>query len=169
MLQTIDRLWVEHLTAMDEMRQGIGLQAYGQQDPLRRVQARSPRHVRIAEETTLPTRRSRACSAVRQHRARGAAATQMMAPGAPQFGQIPPARPRRFRQAVSGASDALPPSGGAPARPGAPSRPPRAELHTNKDDEEPARPLPREAPKVGRTNPAPAAAARSISAATVAA
>jgi preprotein translocase subunit SecA len=34
MLQIIDRLWVEHLTAMDEMRQGIGLQAYGQQDPL---------------------------------------------------------------------------------------------------------------------------------------
>ena len=33
-LQTVDRLWVEHLTAMDEMRQGIGLQAYGQQDPL---------------------------------------------------------------------------------------------------------------------------------------
>src|SRR5581483_327609 len=33
-IQTIDRLWVEHLTAMDEMRQGIGLQAYGQQDPL---------------------------------------------------------------------------------------------------------------------------------------
>jgi preprotein translocase subunit SecA len=34
LLQTIDRLWVEHLTAMDEMRQGIGLQAYGNQDPL---------------------------------------------------------------------------------------------------------------------------------------
>ena len=34
LLQTIDRLWVEHLTAMDEMRQGIGLQAYAQQDPL---------------------------------------------------------------------------------------------------------------------------------------
>jgi preprotein translocase subunit SecA len=34
LLQTIDRLWVEHLTAMDEMRQGIGLQAYGHQDPL---------------------------------------------------------------------------------------------------------------------------------------
>jgi preprotein translocase subunit SecA len=34
LLQVIDRLWVEHLTAMDEMRQGIGLQAYGQQDPL---------------------------------------------------------------------------------------------------------------------------------------
>ena len=34
MLRTIDGLWVEHLTAMDEMRQGIGLRAYGQSDPL---------------------------------------------------------------------------------------------------------------------------------------
>ena len=34
MLRTIDTLWVEHLTATDEMRQGIGLQAYGQADPL---------------------------------------------------------------------------------------------------------------------------------------
>ena len=34
MLRNIDTLWVEHLTAMDEMRQGIGLQAYGQTDPL---------------------------------------------------------------------------------------------------------------------------------------
>ena len=34
MLRSIDTLWVEHLTAMDEMRQGIGLQAYGQSDPL---------------------------------------------------------------------------------------------------------------------------------------
>ncbi len=34
MLQVIDKLWVEHLTSMDHMRQGIGLQAYGQRDPL---------------------------------------------------------------------------------------------------------------------------------------
>jgi preprotein translocase subunit SecA len=34
LLRTIDSLWVEHLTAMDEMRQGIGLRAYGQTDPL---------------------------------------------------------------------------------------------------------------------------------------
>src|SRR3972149_373742 len=34
MLQPTDRLWVEPLPAMDEMRQGIGLQAYGQTDPL---------------------------------------------------------------------------------------------------------------------------------------
>ena len=34
LLQTIDTLWVQHLTAMDEMRQGIGLRAYGSTDPL---------------------------------------------------------------------------------------------------------------------------------------
>jgi len=34
LLKTIDSLWVSHLTAMDEMRQGIGLRAYGQSDPL---------------------------------------------------------------------------------------------------------------------------------------
>ena len=34
MLQTIDYLWVGHLTALEDVRQGIGLRAYGQQDPL---------------------------------------------------------------------------------------------------------------------------------------
>ena len=33
-LRTIDILWVEHLTTMNELRQGIGLRGYGQQDPL---------------------------------------------------------------------------------------------------------------------------------------
>jgi len=34
MLHVIDRLWVQHLTALDELREGIGLRAYGQRDPL---------------------------------------------------------------------------------------------------------------------------------------
>ena len=34
LLRSIDRLWVQHLTEMDTFRQGVGLQAYGQQDPL---------------------------------------------------------------------------------------------------------------------------------------
>ena len=34
MLSVIDKLWREHLTIMDDMRQGIGLQAYAQKDPL---------------------------------------------------------------------------------------------------------------------------------------
>jgi len=34
MLRSIDALWVDHLTAMDELRTGIGLRGYGQRDPL---------------------------------------------------------------------------------------------------------------------------------------
>ena len=34
MLRVLDNLWTEHLTIMDHMRQGIGLQAAGQSDPL---------------------------------------------------------------------------------------------------------------------------------------
>ena len=33
-LQIIDRKWMNHLDNMDELRQGIGLRAYGQKDPL---------------------------------------------------------------------------------------------------------------------------------------
>jgi preprotein translocase subunit SecA len=34
MLRVIDSLWVQHLTAMENLRQGIGLHAAGQRDPL---------------------------------------------------------------------------------------------------------------------------------------
>lgn len=34
MLSIIDRHWVDHLTAIDDLREGIGLRAYGQRDPL---------------------------------------------------------------------------------------------------------------------------------------
>jgi len=34
LVRVIDGLWVEHLTAVDDMRRGIGLRAYSQRDPL---------------------------------------------------------------------------------------------------------------------------------------
>ena len=34
LLRVIDTLWVDHLTAIDDMRRGIGLRAYSQRDPL---------------------------------------------------------------------------------------------------------------------------------------
>jgi preprotein translocase subunit SecA len=34
LLKTIDRKWMSHIDDMDQLRQGIGLQAYGQKDPL---------------------------------------------------------------------------------------------------------------------------------------
>ncbi|MGI5826446.1 MAG: preprotein translocase subunit SecA [Patescibacteria group bacterium] len=33
-LSTIDKLWIDHLTAMDDLRGGIGLRGYAQRDPL---------------------------------------------------------------------------------------------------------------------------------------
>lgn len=34
MLNTIDKLWIDHLDAIDDLREGIGLRGYGQRDPL---------------------------------------------------------------------------------------------------------------------------------------
>src|ERR1700726_2299198 len=34
LIQTMDAVWKEHLYALDHLRQGIGLRAYGQRDPL---------------------------------------------------------------------------------------------------------------------------------------
>jgi preprotein translocase subunit SecA len=34
LLDTVDRQWKDHLLALDHLREGIGLRAYGQRDPL---------------------------------------------------------------------------------------------------------------------------------------
>ena len=34
LLQILDQVWKDHLLALDHLRQGIGLRAYGQRDPL---------------------------------------------------------------------------------------------------------------------------------------
>ena len=34
LLKVIDRKWMTHIDDMEQLRQGIGLQAYGQRDPL---------------------------------------------------------------------------------------------------------------------------------------
>ncbi len=39
LLQVVDRKWMDHIDAMDQLRQGIGLRAYGQQDPVRAYQS----------------------------------------------------------------------------------------------------------------------------------
>ena len=33
LLKVIDRKWMDHIDDMEQLRQGIGLQAYGQRDP----------------------------------------------------------------------------------------------------------------------------------------
>ena len=49
MLQIVDNLWVHHLTALDALREGIGLRAYGQRDPL--VEYKREAHEMFAELT----------------------------------------------------------------------------------------------------------------------
>ena len=38
LLRAIDSKWTDHIDAMDQLRQGIHLRAYGQTDPLREYQ-----------------------------------------------------------------------------------------------------------------------------------
>src|SRR5690606_17128973 len=39
LLRSIDTKWIDHIDAMDQLRQGIHLRAYGQNDPLREYQS----------------------------------------------------------------------------------------------------------------------------------
>ena len=41
MLDTTSRYWVEHLTAIEVLRQGVGLQSYAQKDPLAEYRVRA--------------------------------------------------------------------------------------------------------------------------------
>ena len=38
LLQVVDKKWMDHIDAMDQLRQGISLRAYGQEDPVRAYQ-----------------------------------------------------------------------------------------------------------------------------------
>jgi preprotein translocase subunit SecA len=50
-LQTIDFFWVDHLEAMDYLRNSVNLRAYGQRDPLVEYKKEGLRLFRVMEET----------------------------------------------------------------------------------------------------------------------
>lgn len=99
MLRNIDSLWVEHLTATEEMRQGIGLHAYGQSDPrvvykreardmwdqllahIRHQITRGIYHVELAKPTAAPARQPAAVSAGRGAVTTGRQAASVAAAG----------------------------------------------------------------------------------------
>jgi preprotein translocase subunit SecA len=106
MLQAVDSLWVRHLTNLGDLREGIGLRAYGQQNPLvayrkeahemyqsllARIQRRVARSVYLLPKALAaqperrrlrPARRSVVTSpAARPPRSRGAAVTARRQPG----------------------------------------------------------------------------------------
>jgi preprotein translocase subunit SecA len=104
MLTTIDRLWVEHLTAMDDMREGIGLHAYGQVDPL------------VAYKREAFDMFEQLMANIRNGVARGIYHVQL----APQTVAVPVAAPpaslRENRDAIEANTGAIPLPDGAPVR-----------------------------------------------------
>ena len=68
LLRTIDSLWVEHLTELDDMRRGIGLRGYAQQDPLNEFRKEAFRSTRscAASSATRSRPRSSASPVVRE-------------------------------------------------------------------------------------------------------
>jgi preprotein translocase subunit SecA len=54
LLRVIDTLWVEHLTAVDDMRRGIGLRAYSQRDPLNEFKVEAYRMFDELKSTIRP-------------------------------------------------------------------------------------------------------------------
>ncbi|MEO7664750.1 MAG: preprotein translocase subunit SecA [Candidatus Limnocylindrales bacterium] len=89
LLRTIDSLWVEHLTELDDMRRGIGLRGYAQQDPLNEFKKEA---FRLYEELSGFIRHQVASTIFR------VTLTKAPAPTAPPAGLFPmsgPGQPRR--------------------------------------------------------------------------
>ena len=80
LLRTIDSLWVEHLTELDDMRRGIGLRGYAQQDPLNEFRLEA---FRLYEELRDLIRRQVASTIFRVTVRREPAAVPLAGPGQP--------------------------------------------------------------------------------------
>jgi len=95
LLRTMDNLWVRHLTALDALREGIGLRAYGQHNPL--VTYKKEAHEMFQE----------LLDAIRHDVTRAILRVQVQVQAPPQPVQQPPARrrptaPRRAAAAAAG-------------------------------------------------------------------
>jgi len=80
LLRTIDSLWVEHLTEIDDMRRGIGLRGYAQQDPLNEFRKEA---FRLYEELGDLIRRQVATTIFRVTVKREPATVPLPGPGQP--------------------------------------------------------------------------------------
>jgi preprotein translocase subunit SecA len=134
LLPIIDRMWVDHLYIMDHLKTGIGLRGYGQIDP--RVEYEKEAYEifedlknNIADEAVKGVFR-----VVIEHQPAPEQAAAVPA-GAPAFEPIPTGQ--------------LLPQAAPPPQ----SRP--RQLHTNREDGEPAKPMQRDQPKVGRNELCP--------------
>ncbi|MGH7662350.1 MAG: SEC-C metal-binding domain-containing protein, partial [Vulcanimicrobiaceae bacterium] len=156
MLPIIDRMWVDHLYVMDALKSGIGLRGYGQKDP--RVE-----YEKEAYEIFEDLKNNIADEAIKMifH-------VQIERQEAPPP-ESPVQTPPGLEAIPTGAllpqpAVALPPSGNGAAVPDSalenvlgpvPGRPSKQHLHTNREDESPAKPAARTQEKVGRNSLCP--------------
>ena len=158
LLPIIDRQWVDHLYVMDHLKTGIGLRGYGQKDP--RVE-----YEKEAFEIFESLKNNIADEAIKgvfrvviEH---GPPPQQLTpyAAGGPQFEPIPSGE--LVPQPVAAGGNALPPQQVEQLLGPMPGTGRRVQqLHTNKDDEEPAKPVHRDQPKVGRNELCPCGSGR---------
>ena len=119
LLRTIDSLWVEHLTELDDMRRGIGLRGYAQQDPLNEFRKEA---YRLYEELSGFIRHQVASTIFR------VTLTRAPAPTPPPAGVFPMAGPGQAvpsgaAGAGAGATRAATAGGGVPGRAALATRP----------------------------------------------
>ncbi len=155
LLPIIDRQWVDHLYVMDHLKTGIGLRGYGQKDPRVEYEKEAFEIFESLKNNIADEAISGAFKVVIEH----GPPPDQMGPGM-QFEPIPTG------ELVPQAMPAGPPGRLAPAQaeqllgpmPGTNRRP--QQLHTNKGDEEPAKPTQRDQPKVGRNELCPCGSGR---------
>jgi preprotein translocase subunit SecA len=140
MLNVIDKLWIQHLTAIDDLREGIGLRAYGQRDPLIEYKVEA---ARMFDELQAAIR-SNVVNAIYHLQP-----PQQQAPPPPPTEAAFTGQSRSATPAAGGTNGAAPRSAASPGASGASgARPPRATGVTAQA----ARVAPA---KVGRNDPCP--------------
>ncbi|HEV3092008.1 MAG TPA: preprotein translocase subunit SecA [Candidatus Cybelea sp.] len=151
LLPIIDRQWVDHLYVMDHLKTGIGLRGYGQKDP--RVEYEKEAF-EIFESLKSNISDEAIKGVFRVVIEQGPPPQELTPyPAGPAFEPIPSGE--MIPQAVMSGGNMgthsveqlLGPAPGAGRR--------VSEFHTNKEDDEPAKPIQRESPKVGRNELCP--------------
>ncbi len=155
LLPIIDRQWVDHLYVMDHLKTGIGLRGYGQKDPRVEYEKES---FEIFESLKNNIADEAIKGVFRVVIEQGAPPPQMTPyPTGPQFEPIPsgeliPQPVAAGRVPQEEVEQMLGPMPGNGRR--------VQQFHTNKDDEEPAKPVQRDQPKVGRNELCPCGSGR---------
>jgi preprotein translocase subunit SecA len=122
LVRTIDSLWVEHLTEIDDMRRGIGLRGYAQQDPLNEFRREA---FRMYEELRGLIRHGVASTIFRvtvtREPAPGDGPRPMPGPGQPPRPNAPKAGPDGGGPGDGGPTNGKTPGAGPDAAPGRPA------------------------------------------------